>query len=476
MANLTDIVDAVNRLGEKIGQMGGPGQAAAVMQGTTGGAAAMNPGAIGITDPLIDAINRLIDRLGGFGKPAPQKAPTLPGTPTQQPYAISTDVLTGAVVRGVGGVPILREIGQQYLFIRQVMRYLPLFSPQAASMLPSAATPAGTDKSPLLAQIASPTVIDKAKQAWKWLWTPQAKSPASGAGAKAAQAVGNAAAQTTAGAAGGTTMAAGGTGIAAAVAGAMAIPGVNIAVITAAVVTSLAAVGTALVMFGKSISNANRAISGYSAQMASAYAISDIRDVFRDMASAQRRAGAEARFQGAYSNFKDAMRPSLDRLANLFEDLATGLLKVVTPIANAAAWMGDLWDKIPSPLKRAITTYALGPMGFGGQGLTDLATSDQRPNTSINGFSSSTVGQVKFQGISDIEGAVKDAIATMKDLNTTMQKKSKDDGFTSVTAAQFMARVIDAHVGGVQGSGFRPKSTHFGVQKRIGRAVPFSGV
>ena len=128
---------------------------------------------------------------------------------------------------------------------------------------------------------------------------------------------------------------------------------------------SVVAVGAAVVAFGKQISNANRAISGYSPMMAAAFAMSDLRDIFRDMESAQRRAPAEGRFLGAFGDFKDAVRPALHKFLNSIEDAATGILKLVTPLIN-------LYNSLPDAVKNIGTLSpglaALSTIGEAGQG------------------------------------------------------------------------------------------------------------
>lgn len=195
---------------------------------------------------------------------------------------------------------------------------------------------------------------------------------------------------------------------------------------------SVVAVGAAVVGFGKAISNANRAISGYSGQMAMAYAMSDVRDIFRDMASAQRRAPTEAKFLGAFGDFKDASRPILDAFLNAIEDAATSILHIVNPIVNIVGILVGLEDKIPAWMKPAgfmapglKTLGDLSEWAFGGPKTTGIDTT--RPSLNSN---------------SDLQKYLGRMIEAM-DKNTEELRKA-NGGVGDMSAARFMAGVATA--------------------------------
>jgi hypothetical protein len=213
---------------------------------------------------------------------------------------------------------------------------------------------------------------------------------------------------------------------------------------------SVLAVGGAVIAFGKAISNANRAISGYSPVMAMAFALSDATDVFRGMASANNRAGAEAQFSASYSDFKNAARPLTDNFMRLFEDLATVLLKVITPVVSVLNWV------IGKPLGVVVGAIEnnRGPKDYMNDQTRELIKSGKlspedekiaRRNLEANGGS-----VVKGNsGITQAQQALKDAIAALK-ANTDALNKS--GGGAGILASDFMMGVVGAHIGRFGGS------------------------
>lgn len=186
---------------------------------------------------------------------------------------------------------------------------------------------------------------------------------------------------------------------------------------------SVATVGAAVIKFGMAISDANRSISGYSPAMALAFGIADMRDTFRDMKSAQVRAPAEAEFQLAYGNLKDAFRPIKDGFFVAMEELATGLMKILTPII-------DLLAKLPQNLE--VSDNPLSPLwGFKMNGITSANTEDHN------------------SGVAQAQRALQDAIAALR-ANTEALLKGWDGKM--ILAGDFMRGVVGANIGAFGGA------------------------
>ena len=230
---------------------------------------------------------------------------------------------------------------------------------------------------------------------------------------------------------------------------------------------SVIAVGAAVIKFGKAISDSNRQISGYSPMMAASYAISDIRDVFRDMKSAQVRAPIEARFQTSFGNFKDAVRPITDACLNAIESLATTLLDIITPLIKVVNHNGGLTTNLrllDTLGKEASISVDTWKKVFHGdwQGVKENAF--KGAGLYKDYFFGGKEGS-KHSGIDDAQQAIKDNIEALK-ANTEALKASmgKDDGM--MLAGDFMRGVVNAD------SGFRvkqralPQGKHHGTPTR----------
>lgn len=375
MANLQDIVEAVNRLADR---MGTPQQAAQAMQ-------------------------------PGNGIPAPTQ-PTVPAgaTPTGHDNS-SIDAIANGFAHAVGRVPVLREISRHLMFAQNIAGYLPHLKTAASTLSGMAKT-----------------------------------------GVPVAQAVGGAAAE---GAVGAEILGASSKLVAAFANPVVAIGGL---------VTAAGAAAAALVAFGKSIADANRALAGYSGLMATAFALSDLRDVFRDMASAQRRAGTTSEWLSTWGNFKDKMQPITDGLSNTFLNAATHIVEAVTPLVEV---FGKLLEPTLALLNLLMDTVGKGSaaqvMAETGMlnGVMDAGDwIGKQLRGAFGGDSTGTAGSISSQS-RNMEQVIKDAIQSINNLNASMQKAMP--GSSVMSAGLFMAGVATAP------TGFQVKHRHFEVQRRI---------
>ena len=97
--------------------------------------------------------------------------------------------------------------------------------------------------------------------------------------------------------------------------------------------------GVALLALTKKIADAQRNIAQYSGQLSYAFAMSDIRTIFRDMRSAFARQESVSKFLGAWSDLADKWRPLEDEIVNGLMNLGVGLAKLTTKLL-------ELLDKI----------------------------------------------------------------------------------------------------------------------------------
>ena len=122
--------------------------------------------------------------------------------------------------------------------------------------------------------------------------------------------------------------------------------------------TLLISIGAGLIKLGKSIADAQRSISGYSGSMAVAFAMSDVRGMFRDMHQANATAEATAKFLDAWNDMADKFQPIKEQLINGFLELATALTKLVTGIM-------EIYNSLPEWAKRTV----IGILTLGGSEL-----------------------------------------------------------------------------------------------------------
>jgi hypothetical protein len=91
-------------------------------------------------------------------------------------------------------------------------------------------------------------------------------------------------------------------------------------------------VGVGLLKLSKSIADSQRSISMYSGEMATAFAFHDIKQMFRDMASAGARANSVSKFLDAWDKLLDEWRPIEDALVNTFIELGTVVAQLTTKL------------------------------------------------------------------------------------------------------------------------------------------------
>lgn len=90
--------------------------------------------------------------------------------------------------------------------------------------------------------------------------------------------------------------------------------------------------GVALLALTKKIADAQRNIAQYSGQLSYAFAMSDVRTIFRDMRSAFSRQESVSKFLSAWSDLADKWRPLEDEIVNGLMNLGVGLAKLTTKL------------------------------------------------------------------------------------------------------------------------------------------------
>ena len=120
----------------------------------------------------------------------------------------------------------------------------------------------------------------------------------------------------------------------------------------------LIATGAALTVFAKHLVDADRSISMFNPGTATAWTLSDINDMLRNMTSAFRRGPAEQDFIAEWTRLKDAWRPIID-------EVTVGLIKLGIALAGLVARILELLNKlgIPEGIK-FITEGNIGPAPF----------------------------------------------------------------------------------------------------------------
>jgi hypothetical protein len=244
-------------------------------------------------------------------------------------------------------------------------------------------------------------------------------------------------------------------------------------------VTGAIAVTTALLKLGKAAVDANRGIAGFSGMMAMSFAMSDVRDTFRNIASANARARSTAGFLNEFSNLKDAWRPIADDINNMMAEaggavskFATNLIKgfdnlrkyghVAEPTTKEIKDLNELimyrdtgvydkarelyetppkslfdfWrptltqlrkaDKIMKSDRAAAAAYQDLDLTFDAHGIP-------LPSSKNQGITAS------FNGINDLTEAVRAATETIKDW---YNKYSGPEGTVAMDAGGFMAGVV----------------------------------
>ena len=305
---------------------------------------------------------------------------------------------------------------------------------------------------------------------------------------------------------------------------------------------SAVAVAGAVVAFGKSISDSNRSLSGYNGAMAASYAISDIKGIFRDMRSANARAGSTGQFLKSWDAFMDKMQPVMDSLTNsvlkassaILDNLLPPLFTLASAFSNLAN--GHLFSDSPDTTKarqdatdgpkrffdkalknhdltRARGEYAntlkrieslkkhqeelrneIGwnplksiQLGFEGQSNRDeitraeglaklmrsqlgLAEGGEFPvspaaqaNTPFSKFGGDDIYKgVRYNGITDMKEAIKEAVKAMRELNETLTADGTQQGLTMAQVGAGMATAD---------TGFYVKDRNFAAQAEVWRAA-----
>ena len=202
------------------------------------------------------------------------------------------------------------------------------------------------------------------------------------------------------------------------------------------------AVGGALLGLGVLITRVNRGISGYSGLMAASFAFSDVRDMFRDMSSAQRRAPAQHAWNQAFSNLKDKWQPVMDHILNLFLNLATIVAKLVDLLGDLTLFVPNIVDWVfDHTVNRLLpANWGKAPPGFGNQGW-DAEKNRKGQGEFGSSYFNAYGNNVKFKGFNNIEKTVKDAITAINELNKAINDKAGANNISAVPVAAFMAGV-----------------------------------
>ena len=456
MANLSDLLDAINRLHDRLGNPAevantlnspiadsGPSQASSSESSRVSALGESISKQIGDNQTIKDIANSLKSLNQNFRNLSSRQAATQPATgqatkPSSGSPSSAFDFIATIASRGLGNVPIVGTAIRQTIMAKQLIQGVHRYAAEAKTVgnIKSAHNSAAVGVAAKAVGVAAKTV-----------GTPSAM------GAIPA--------------------------IAGMILPLLANPIGMIAATVVIVTGALLAVAGAVVCFAEKITEANRAISGYSPQMAASFAISDLKGVFRDMKSAQARAGSQSRYTLASDDFADKFRPIKDRFFNAIEDTATVILRLINPILdvinafnNLINWIGSklvaiggaalnavgaagnwLLNNVPGGgLVRSAAGAAWGGVKWAGGKIANAwnwAASPNAPAGSATGaggggFASSSYGQVMFKGIANITAAIDDAVKTMKDLNDTMKSASGDQNYEALTAGQFMAGIVAA--------------------------------